>query len=225
MPDDLTDRPGALLAYLPEIYREDDFLGQYLSFFEKVLLRRPDAEIKGVPNVAPPKEPGLEQKIEGIAAYFDPMRAPAEFLGWLSGWVALSLRTNLDELRQRDFIKNAVRLYHMRGTKRGIEELVSIYTRLGVSITESAVPFRVEHKTGSRVETDTMLEGGAPFVFRVLINLRETTDVAEVKRQHEVVTAILNMEKPAHTQFVLEEETLAMQIEDHSRVEVDTLLG
>jgi hypothetical protein len=69
-----------------------------------------------------------------------------------------------------------------------------------------------------------MLEGGAPFVFRVLINL-STTDPAVLKKQRGVVTAILDMEKPAHTQFVLEVETPTMQIGDHSRVEVDTLLG
>jgi hypothetical protein len=33
------------------------------------------------------------------------------------------------------------------------------------------------------------------------------------------------MEKPSHTQFVLDIETPTMQIEDHSQVEDDTLLG
>ena len=225
MAHEATDQPGNMISYLPEIYADDEFLGQYLSFFEKVLLRRPAAETQQAEGGPPPKEAGLEQKIEGVDAYFDPARAPADFLDWLSGWVALGLRANIGQARQRDFIKNAVRLYQMRGTKRGLAEVVSVYTLYGVTITETAEPFRVEHRTGSRVEDDTMLEGGSPFVFRVLINLRETTDIAEVKRQQEVVTAILNMEKPAHTQFVLEAETLAMQIEDHSRVEVDTLLG
>jgi hypothetical protein len=40
-----------------------------------------------------------------------------------------------------------------------------------------------------------------------------------------VVTAILSMEKPSHTEFVLEVETPTLQIGDHSQVEVDTLLG
>lgn len=213
MADDTTTRPG-MLEYLPEIYAGDDFLGQYLAAFEKILLRNGDAG----------GERGIEQKIEGVADYFDPLETPAEFLEWLSGWVALSLRADLDEFRQREFIRNAVRLYHLRGTKKGLEESVSIYTRLGASITETAEPFQLEKEGGSRVGVHTMLEGGAPFVFRVLINL-STTDPAEIKRHSDVVTAILSMEKPSHTQFLLEVETPTMQIEDHSQVEVDTLLG
>jgi phage tail-like protein len=212
MADDVTTRPSGMLEYLPEIYADGDFLGQYLAAFERILLRNADAG----------GERGLEQKIEEVADYFDPLRTPSEFLEWLSGWVALSLRANLDEFRQREFIRNAVRLYHLRGTKKGLEESVSIYTRLGASITETAEPFQLEKR--SRVGVNTMLEGGAPFVFRVLINL-STTDPAEIKRQSDVVTAILSVEKPSHTQFVLEVETPTMQIEDHSQVEVDTLLG
>jgi phage tail-like protein len=216
MTDEATPTRAGLLEYLPEIYREDAFLGQYLSAFEQILLGAVGEEGEG--------ELGLEQKIENVAAYFDPLQTPPEFLQWLSGWVALSLRADLDEFRQREFIKNAVRLYRLRGTKKGLEEIVSIYTRLGASITETAAPFQVETPQHSRVGVDTMLEGGAPFVFRVTINL-STTDPSVLKKQRDVVTAILSMEKPAHTQFVLEVETPTMQIGEHSQVEVDTLLG
>ena len=217
MTDDTAPTRAGLLEYLPAIYHEDGFLGQYLSAFEDILLGPP---VVGEGDV----KPGLEQKIKKIADYFDPSQTPPEFLQWLSGWVALSLRADLDEFRQREFIKNAVRLYRLRGTKRGLEEVVSVYTQLGASITETASPFQVETPGRSRVGVDTMLEGGAPFVFRVTINLR-TTDPSVLKKQRDVVTAILSMEKPAHTQLVLEVETPTMQIEDHSRVEVDTLLG
>ncbi|HWS90126.1 MAG TPA: phage tail protein [Pyrinomonadaceae bacterium] len=214
MAHEVTDQAGELLDYLPEIYREDPFLGQYLSAFEKVLLRYPP-KAAGL---------GLEQKIARVAEYFDPMLTPPEFLEWLSGWVALSLRADLDEVHQREFIRDAVRLYHLRGTKKGLEELVSIYTRLGASITDAAMPLRVESESGSRVGVNTLVEGGTPFVFRVLINL-STTVPSEIKKHREVVTAILNMEKPSHTLFLLEVETPVLRIEDYSRVEVNTLLG
>lgn len=212
MADNVTTGAGAMLDYLPEIYADDAFLGRYLAAFESILLR----------GASGGGARGLEEKIESVADYFDPMKAPSEFLDWLSNWVALSLRADLDEVRQRDFIRNAVRLYHLRGTKKGLEESVSIYTRLGATITETSEPFQIEDR--SRVGDDTMVEGGPPFVFRVLINL-STTDPAEIKRQFDVVKAILSVEKPSHTQFVLEYETPTMQLEDHSQVEVDTLLG
>jgi phage tail-like protein len=232
MANDVTQPASSLLKYLPEIYSEDPFLGYYLAAFEKILLRNPDKA----------GERGLEQKIESIASYFNPLKekkaepieqrppeffieqTPPEFLQWLSGWVALSLRADLNELRQREFIRNAVRLYQLRGTKKGLEEVVSLYTQLGATITEPSFPFQVETTGRSRVGDETVIEGGAPFVFHVLINL-STTDTAEIKKQYDVVMAILNMEKPSHTQFILDYTTPIMQIEDHSQVEKDTLLG
>jgi hypothetical protein len=40
-----------------------------------------------------------------------------------------------------------------------------------------------------------------------------------------VVTAILDMEKPAHTYYALEVETPTLQLGVHSTISVDTLLG
>src|SRR5436309_7699743 len=69
-------------------------------------------------------ESGAKQMLlAGIERYFDPVsklpgqsglpedngRAPAEFLSWLAGWVALTLREDWDSGRKRDFIANAVR--------------------------------------------------------------------------------------------------------------------
>jgi phage tail-like protein len=220
MANDVTQTSSGLLEYLPEIYSEDSFLGQYLAAFEKILLRNPDKT----------GESGLEQKIENIASYFNPLQesellgeTPLEFLQWLSGWVALSLRADLTESLQRKFIRNAVRLYQLRGTKKGLEEIVSLYA-VSATITEPGFPFQVETPGRSRVEDETVIEGGVPFVFHVLVNI-PTTDAAEIEKQYDVVTAILNMEKPSHTQFVLDYKTPIMQIEDHSRVEEDTLLG
>jgi phage tail-like protein len=219
MPDART--PSSLLEYLPEIYGEDEFLGRYLAAFEKILLGRDDGvrfDFRG-----------LEQIVAGLDRYFTPQATPAvpyeapkEFLPWLSGWVALTLRADLDELRQRDFISRAVSLYRLRGTKRGIAEAVQIYTRLGVTIDESSTAFQIaDHST---VGVDTFLGGGAPHYFRVLTRL-STTDPAQLKKQTQVVTDIINMEKPAHTHFVLEVETPALRIGVHSTVGVDTLLG
>src|SRR3712207_8054897 len=77
MPDDFsTTRPGttaaatrpSMLEYLPEIYADDPFLGQYLAAFERVLLR----------NDGEAGERGIEQKIETAADYFDPLLTPPD---------------------------------------------------------------------------------------------------------------------------------------------------
>lgn len=217
-----TNKPSSLLEYLPSIYHEDEFLGQFLNAFEKVLLGREDGVDIGAP--------GLEETIGDIASLFTPkalppdlpLETPADFLTWLSGWVALTLRADLDELRQRDFIARAVSLYRLRGTKKGLEEVISIYTRLGVTIWEPSDALQIgDHST---IGVDTVLGGGTPHFFRVLIRLA-TTDPSVIKSQVQVVTDIINMEKPAHTHFVLEYETPQLQIGDTSRIGVDTLLA
>ena len=43
MPTEKTFPPSGLLQYLPAIYREDPFLGQFLLAFEKILLGRDDS--------------------------------------------------------------------------------------------------------------------------------------------------------------------------------------
>ena len=233
-------RPGQTsryLDYLPAIYQQDvqdghaNFLGRFLLAFEQVLTGLGAVEAPGLEEIldgiVDPLTGGMH--LVGVQRYFDPgprlpdhERAPAEFLTWLAGWVALSLRADLDELRQRDFIARAVSLYRLRGTRQGVEEFVRIYTRLGVTIHELHTPFQLG--VYSTVGVDTILDGGAPHFFRVLIRL-STPDPEQLRQHREVVTAILDMEKPAHTYYQLDIETPTLQLGVHSTVGVDTLLG
>jgi phage tail-like protein len=238
------DRPGQAsryLDYLPAIYQQDaqvgqpNFLGRFLLAFEQVLTGLGDID-----------EPGLEEILDGIVdpvsgvlrlagvhRYFNPgpnlpdhERAKAKFLEWLAGWVALTLRADLDELRQRDFVARAVFLYRLRGTKQGLEEFVRIYTRLGVSINEWNTPFQIG--VHSTIGVDTILDGGGPYFFQVVLRL-PTPDPEEQRKYREVVTAIIDMEKPAHSYYnrgdKLDVKTPALLIGIYSHVGVDTLLG
>jgi phage tail-like protein len=191
------------LDYLPAIFREDAFLGRFLLAFEAIL-------------------GGLEKQLDRIDHYFAPKETPAEFLEWLSGWVALSLRADLKDEQRRDFIAKAVPLYRLRGTKQGLERLIQIYTALPPVIHELNTPFQIG--VHSTIGADTTLDGGAPHFFKVTIRLGDPNP-DERKRMTEVTTAIIDLEKPAHTQYVLEVETPILQIGEHSTIGVDTLLG
>jgi phage tail-like protein len=218
------NKNSSLLDSLPAVLQEDrgggapNFLGRFLLGFEHLLL--------GLGDTA---TPGLEETIARIYRYFEPgaaledgERAPKEFLQWLAGWVALSLREDWDELRQRDLIAKAASLYRLRGTKRGVEEFLRIYTRLGVNIDELNTGFQVGlHST---VGVDTVLDGGAPFFFRVRV-LLPSTQPEEIKAQRAVAHAIVDLQKPAHTYYALTVETPTFQIGVHSTVGVDTLVG
>jgi phage tail-like protein len=224
------NKVSGLLGSLPAVFQEDregsapNFLGRFLLGFEHLLL--------GVGDVT---DSGIEETIARLYRYFEPgatsepgamlpqgERAPREFLSWLAGWVALTLREDWDELRQRDLIAKAASLYRLRGTKRGVEEFLRIYTRLGVSIDELNTAFQIG--VHSTVGKDTLLDGGAAFFFRVRV-LLPTPKPEEIKSQRAVAHAIVDLQKPAHTYYTLTVETPTLQIGTHSTVGVDTLVG
>lgn len=105
----MTDK---LLNYLPEIYREKgpgkELLEQFLGIFETVLN-------------------GIDEIIAAVPTYFDPEKAPDDFIPWLSQWFSLDLYELLGE-RNREFILRAFEFYKEKGTVRGLEKLVTFLT-------------------------------------------------------------------------------------------------
>lgn len=177
-------KPSRLLDYLPGIYREDPALGQFLRAFENVLLGGGD-----------PDAPGLEETIAGIASLFDPnpadpqaAKTPAEFLPWLASWLAFTLRADIEEAKQRQFIANMSELYRWRGTKKNLVKLFEIFTGRDVTVNDQA-------------------DDNNPHFFRVSLNL---SDLIAGKDQNEVdillatAHALIRQEKPAHTRYLLE---------------------
>jgi phage tail-like protein len=227
-----------LLRYLPDIYSEDPFLGQFLSAFEKLLTGRSDIDlcyqndrfypsrtdpgIQKDPTNPPVCYPGLEETIAGVASYFEADNTPEDFLKWLSGWVALSLRADVPVAVQRTFIGRAVRLYNMRGTVQGIKETINIYVGTYPAIDEMGTPFEVG--VSSTIGENTLLDSGAPHFFRVTLNLN-TTNEEQIGKITQVVTSILDLEKPAHTFYSLTVVTPTLVIGEHSTIGEDTLLG
>jgi phage tail-like protein len=230
--------------YLPPVFRQEveegaaAFLEQFLRGFEYVLTGGGD-----------PADPGLEERLEGIPGklagserYFEPGwehesplppgdRTPADFLDWLGGWVALSFRADLGdpaerEALQRELIAKAVWLYGLRGTREGLEELLAIYTRLGVTVVELDTRWQVGIAAGSRLGLDTYLDAGAPHFFHVIVRLPEVNPRRRARLQR-LADAIVAAEKPAHTHYRLEiaMKTMQLGVEGRSTLGVDTLLG
>jgi phage tail-like protein len=226
---------SSYLDYLPAVFQQDaprggsNWLGRFLRGFEAILtgVGDPQApgleeELDGVADVGLGSRRGIERTFEPGPGLADEERAPEEFLDWLSSWVALSLRADVDEERQRVLIANAVRLYRIRGTKRGLEELVGLYTTLGASVLEAGPPLQVG--VHSTIGEDMSIGGGPPHHFLVTIRL-STTQPDQIAAQRRIVASIIDAEKPAHTYYTLDVETPILQIGVTSHVGVDTLLG
>jgi len=212
------------LEHLPAVFREappdggEPFLGRFLLAFEHLLT--------GVGDAA---EPGLDERVSGVPTVLDPALAPASFLDWLAGWVALTLRADLDtELegggreRARALVADAVSLYRVRGTRQGMVKLVSRLTGAEPTISEPGLPLQLG--VTSTLDVDTRVEGGPPHLFHVLLRLA-TPDATRRARLEALVRAVLDVEKPAHTRYHLDVITPAMQIGVYAQIGVDTLLS
>lgn len=95
----------SLRRYLPAVYGADplgaDFTDRFLALFDTTLR-------------------SIEQPLDALASFVDPMSAPAapgrDFLAWLAGWLGESPLTELPEDQRRHLLKHAARLYACRGT-------------------------------------------------------------------------------------------------------------
>ncbi|BAZ08751.1 phage tail protein [Calothrix sp. NIES-4071] len=227
-------RPNHLIDYLPAIYQEDEFIGKFILGFEKILLGIDD-KVSWPESKDKVKFQGLEETITTISALFDPIGdesrqpTPKDFLNWLAGWVALSLRDDWEEEAQRRFISRIVSLYQYRGTKQGMIEMLKTYTGMGVEVYELVKPLQIG--VTSTVGVDTAIGGGPPHYFRVKMFVNDfdpqvnAFDPQVRERKKQTARAIIEQEKPSHTYYELLVETPTMRIEVHSTVGVNTLLG
>lgn len=222
MADDAAGSPSRLLEYLPSIYRDAPALGHFLLAFEKVLLGRQEKAGDWTNNERLRELRGLEEVVAGLADFFDPIKAQKEFLPWLAGWVAFSLRADVEEEKQREFIANMTELYRWRGTTKNLTRLFRIFTDRkptfpDISDNTEAHYFKV------LLDLSELVRGSAE---------TESDRQETLKRQIDIAHALIRLEKPAHTRYTLELifpsfriGSLEAPTEFHTQVERNTRLG
>jgi phage tail-like protein len=101
------------LEELPRLYRRDavmaGFLEHFLALFERVLT-------------------GVENRWERFACELNPDAAPRELIDWLACLVDLAFDPSWPLEKRRALVAAAMELYRTRGTVRGLERYVEIYT-------------------------------------------------------------------------------------------------
>ena len=189
---------GRYLRYLPRIYQEqDEVMARFLMLFESFW--------------AP-----IESQIDNLPLYFDPAFTPLKLLPWLASWVDLTLDDHWPEAKRRQLLKAAVSLYRKRGTRRGLQEYLEIYTGAQVQISEhGAHNFLLGSgaRLGPGVALGTL---NMPHTFTVTVYLPPAQNVAAIvvdrKRyeaeRRQMIESIIEAEKPAHTSYNLRIEAL-----------------
>ena len=169
---------GSYLKYLPGLYREDEFMGQFLRIFESVM--KP-----------------IENTIDSLDLYFDPQMTPEPLLPWLASWLDLVLNPTWPLKRRRNLVKSCAELYRWRGTKRGLSEFIKIYTGTEPEISEYVEGMRLDSETRLGIHTK-LGSSGAGHQFTVMLDINEDDDV-----DIDTVRAIIDNQKPAHTFYTL----------------------
>lgn len=129
-----------------------------------------------------------------------------EFLEWLASWVALVLKEDWDIERKRKVIAGIIPIFRMRGTKKGLEEYLWIYTGNDVNIIEEVDPFQVGIR--STVGENTILGGLPPYFFIVNVDL-PASDNMTINNKRKAIKKIIESEKPVHTNY-----SINIKIED-----------
>ncbi|MDX2228501.1 MAG: phage tail protein [Leptolyngbyaceae cyanobacterium bins.349] len=176
--------------FLPAVYREVDFIGRLMKIFEESF------------------EPAVNT-LQTLWAYLDPMTAPEALLPFLAQWVGWQNESAWTVEQQRSLIKRAIEIYRWRGTRRGLQFYLHIYTGLPMHHpTRSPQQQPIQIQTASRRgfvvgETElgpmAILGGGKPFHFHVRLcpDLDHWIDEGLVRK-------IIEQEKPAVCTYDLE---------------------
>lgn len=143
----------AFIDYLPQVYRGADstnsFLARFISVFQSVYV-------------------DLEDDIDLAPVRCDPAVAPPEFLNWLADCLTLSERFLWNEDRLRKLVKNAVRLYRVKGTRQALCQVLELYTGHTPMIIEQFEPASTD---AWRQDTAVMrrLYGESQYTFTVIM--------------------------------------------------------
>jgi len=201
--------------HLPAILQQGPFIAPFLRALEQVL--------SGVPGQ--PGAPGIEDVLDTIHTRFDPATTPEAFLPWLAGWVATSVRDDWKPSVKRAFIANIVPLYKKRGTRSGLQELLTLFAH---ELFDSlSLPFQVDDVRvfdhDDDAPTPYFTDASPPHQFWVHVHVpgqidtdnatpgQGSTEVTQVVR---LVRAVVDREKPAHTFYGMQLRFKAMEIND-----------
>jgi len=167
------------LRYLPAIYWDDKFTGQFLYIFEDIM--KP-----------------LENTVDNLATYFDPLLTPDSLLPWLASWLNLTLDPSWPIERRRELVKSAAELYRQRGTKRGLAEYLRIYTGSVPEISEYIPGMRLDNETKLGINTQLGSSGeGHHFTVSLELDGNNEVNIDSIK-------SIIEAQKPAHTVYTLQ---------------------
>ncbi len=182
---------GEYLKYLPMLYEEDDFMGRYLMIFERMW------------------QP-IETRINNIWDYFDPKLMPSNILAYMANVLDLDYDPNWPENRRRRMVEMGIQMHRLRGTKRGLQQILEIYTGGDVQIVErtaQSMTVGVSSKLGIGM---ALGHDNQPNTFQVNISVDAPAGLANKKEKaaykkqlYSEMKSVINAHIPAQATYKL----------------------
>jgi phage tail-like protein len=172
------------MRHLPGIYRDDALMNQMLMMFESFW--KP-----------------IESQITQVHNYFDPKLAPASLLPFLASWADFELDDRWPEAARRELIANMVQINRKRGTRAGLAQVLKIFTGVEPDIIERRADNMVVGVAARLGYGIALGKDNVPHTFAVRMKLPALPPQIETERRR-MIEALIEKEKPAHTQFTLE---------------------
>jgi len=219
------------INHLPSIFQENPeskyFFERFLSIFESLTFE-------------------IDFEIKHLTRFLDAEGTPSEFLSWLGTWVSFCVDSNLPENKTRTFINNAVYFYKMRGTRKGLEEVIKLFTGYKPYIVENIqistffnskcidktktcfstecifLPSEISKVTTTDEENISLtqaLYGSEKFCFCVLLH---PSSLGNYKI--ETIKRIVDVQKPAHTCYGLKILEPWFYLDTHTYLGINTFL-
>ncbi|SFS59920.1 phage tail protein [Paenibacillus sp. BC26] len=191
------------LSHLPAVYQEDStgFTERFLALFGTMF-------------------DSIETQVQDIPRHLDSDLTEGPYLKWLGSWLGIEVDEHWSDEQIRRFIREAPQLYRYRGTRRGIEKMVEIYTGSKPFIVEY-FQYKMMRESSELRELTDLLYGMHPCSFSVLV----TTEQANTEKQRLMLERMLNEHKPAFTDAHLIVLQPWMYLDMHTYLEVNTLLS
>lgn len=166
------------MKHLPGVYGNDresaDFLERYLGIFQTVY-------------------EDMEREIRQDAAYLEPRVTDKAFLHRIARWMDMGNTSMWSDARLRRLMEAAPRLLRLRGTKRGLSEIISIYTGEEPIIVEEWQT-REYGQDGERRKQLEELYGRDPNMFTILIKEEYMSSASD----YQAILSLIREEAPAY---------------------------
>ncbi|TYC14449.1 phage tail protein [Actinomadura syzygii] len=157
---------------LPSVFAEDELAQRFVA---------------GLDDLFAP----LLAVLDNMEAYFSPALAPADFVGWLAGWVGAELRGDEPEEQARDAVAKATGLHRLRGTRHGVAAAVLMAFGVAPEIVESGGATWSERPLGA-------FPGEAAPRLEVILRVPDPSRV-DARRLDALVGAV----RPAHVPYAV----------------------